>query len=121
MDILHEDKRMIFLNCDCLTLTIEKNGHHYPKYFSQFNEEEESLDLDLSSVYKYSRNSLHEKKKSDCDGIRKKKNKIDLKLIVFLARNIINCGLNGEHLGIITPLNSENRYLSARLEVLLKI
>ena len=117
-DILHEEKRMIFLNFDCLTSNDEINADLDSKDYSQFNDDE-SVDLDSSLIYANSRNSS-QNKNDYFDKKRKNKNlynKIDLKLIVYLAKKIVNCGLTGENLGIITPLNSEKRYLSTRLEV----
>jgi len=44
-------------------------------------------------------------------------NKLDLKLVIFMAQTLLNCGVNPEDIAIITPLNSEKNYIQTKLNV----
>lgn len=44
-------------------------------------------------------------------------NKLDLKLVIYMAQTLLNCGVKPEEIAIITPLNSEKNYIQTKLNV----
>lgn len=43
--------------------------------------------------------------------------KLDLRLVIFMAQTLLNCGVPPEDIAIITPLNSEKNYIQTKLNV----
>ena len=125
LDILNPERRVIFLNLDCIT-ALRKTIHGSEGPFSRFDS---SLPEDYSqeSRYSFSNNFalLDEKFNSQMSLTEVSQNaqadddnnKLDLKLAVYLTRMLLNCGVKPEDIAVITPLNSERSYILSKLDV----
>jgi len=126
LDILNPERRVIFLNLDCIN-ALRKIIHGSEGPFSRFDS---SLPEDYSqeSHYSFSNNFalLDEKFNSQMsltevsqNSQADDNNKLDLKLAVYLTRMLLNCGVKPEDIAVITPLNSERSYILSKLDVIL--
>ena len=78
----------------------------------------DTTNYSLSSAEKSSSGDKNSKKmKSSPTKPKTHSKKIDLELVLFLAKTVMKCGIKSESMGIITTLNSEKRFLSKRMEV----
>lgn len=45
--------------------------------------------------------------------------RLDSKLVVYLAKTLLSCGVHSDELAVITPFNSEKNHLYSKLSVIL--